>query len=73
MMGYHNGNEADYKALEAAFERNPYTQEVYGSWTHPGNGRLPDYDLDLVKDAADFFEQQCAAAATAAAAAAMEA
>ena len=62
MMGYHNG-EDDFPKVEAVFESNQYTMGWWGQWMFPGNGKHEDRDLDLVKNAAEFFEKYCAASA----------
>ena len=61
IFGYHNG-EADFSQLDAVFDENPYTADWWGSFDKDGRsgGRRMDGDLDLLKDAAEVFEQQCA-------------
>ena len=55
IMGYHNGN-ADGPQVQAVFKKNPY---IAGWWGKLGEVGEVDYNLDLLKDAAEVFEQQC--------------
>ena len=56
IMGYYNG-EADMGQVQAVFEENPY---IASWWDGLGPDTEMDLDLDLIKDAAEVFEQQCA-------------
>ena len=56
IMGYHNG-EADGSQIQATFKENPYIADW---WEGLGKMEEIDPDLDLIKDAAEVFEQQCA-------------
>ena len=56
IMGYYNG-EADGGQVNAAIQENPYI----AAWLEGlGPAEEMDHDLDLIKDAAEVFEQQCA-------------
>ena len=60
IMGYPDA-EAEFSQIQAVFNKNPYVAGWWGR-LYPGNGKRMeyDYDLDLLKDAAEVFEQQCA-------------
>ena len=60
IMGYHN-SEADGAQVQATFNENPYIADWWGWLKYPsGTMNTMDHDLDLIKDAAEVFEQQCA-------------
>jgi len=56
-MGYYNCEADDCRKAGAIYQENPY---VAAWWEGLGTAEEMDHDLDLLKDAAEVFEQQCA-------------